>query len=365
MVLHFCVITGTTLDAWMKNIRTQYGKIKKRERSGAAARSSTHRQKWILASLDFLDRHMLIRTKMQSLGINESPSAEKNVVHEQEDSEEEDAEDEGDQVTVSSTSQTTSTTTSVTAAGSTVPTGSTPRSTSGRRRAAPKSEINDAFVAFLKNFSVTKTQELSDSRKSFVNYLNTEVSALTSEQFDDFQTEVTNLLIRYRSQRRQVEALATACNPVITQTRSAPSQQQQQQQATGQAYTTIPTFQSATGYQQTQFPQPTNLPPTTYQPGYQQGIQQMQQQQPTQQIQPYSQFQPIQMQQQQQPLQTHTSQSFNQSLSSAAAGTTLDFSDLMATSPPLPTASRPSSRASSVHTQHSVEDHSKDQETND
>lgn len=49
-------------------MRTQYGKLKKLEKSGSAAVKLTHRKKWILDNFNFLDEHLQIRAPMRNMG---------------------------------------------------------------------------------------------------------------------------------------------------------------------------------------------------------------------------------------------------------------------------------------------------------
>ena len=79
---------GNTLATWFRNLRTVYGKLK-RKKSGQASKPLTALSSWTLTAFAFLDQYMMARTDRQQLGLPSSQAGEDGEEEEQQQEEEE------------------------------------------------------------------------------------------------------------------------------------------------------------------------------------------------------------------------------------------------------------------------------------
>ena len=63
-----CILSGTAVSAWVKAMRTLFGRLKKKTKSGQAAKANTARQLWTLQNFQFLETHLAIRMETRQLG---------------------------------------------------------------------------------------------------------------------------------------------------------------------------------------------------------------------------------------------------------------------------------------------------------
>ena len=61
-------MSGNLCFTWFRNMRTMYGKLLKRSKSGQAAENFTQRQEWTLKSFSFLDSHLKVLSQSRKLG---------------------------------------------------------------------------------------------------------------------------------------------------------------------------------------------------------------------------------------------------------------------------------------------------------
>ena len=63
-----CILSGTAVSTWFKTMRTLFGRMKKKTKSGQAAKPNTARQLWTLQNFQFLEAHLAIWTETRELG---------------------------------------------------------------------------------------------------------------------------------------------------------------------------------------------------------------------------------------------------------------------------------------------------------
>lgn len=61
-------LTGPAVFAWFRSVRTMYGRLLKKTKSGQAKQTMTERQTWLLRSFSFLDSHLRVQGETRQLG---------------------------------------------------------------------------------------------------------------------------------------------------------------------------------------------------------------------------------------------------------------------------------------------------------
>ncbi|XP_042080690.1 uncharacterized protein wu:fb74b10 isoform X2 [Haplochromis burtoni] len=197
-------VTGNFLWGWFRNMRTVYGKLRKKKNE-QATRPLTARQRWTSDMFKFLDKHMTIRRS--SLGKLQGAQSTNTGVEEEEEEEEE---EEGDEEPARSSSRPGS--------PSPVPSSQTPKLKGKKAKLASRC-VNKAVLQIPNSMSSLQTAMrslqvameslqaavggLSNNRVMYCQYLSTEVGMLTEEQWSMFQQETMGMLIRFRTARQQ------------------------------------------------------------------------------------------------------------------------------------------------------------------
>ena len=52
-----CILSGTAITIWFKSMHTLFGRLKKKTKSGQAAKANTASQLWTLQNFQFLEAH--------------------------------------------------------------------------------------------------------------------------------------------------------------------------------------------------------------------------------------------------------------------------------------------------------------------
>ncbi|KAL3968158.1 uncharacterized protein LOC100704888 isoform X1 [Oreochromis niloticus] len=197
-------VTGNFLWGWFRNMRTVYGKLRKKKNE-QATRPLTARQRWTSDMFKFLDKHMTIRRS--SLGKLQGAQSTNTGVEEEEEEEEE---EEGEEEPARSSSRPGS--------PSPVPSSQTPKLKGKKAKLASRC-VNKAVLQIPNSMSSLQTAMrslqvameslqaavggLSNNRVMYCQYLSTEVGMLTEEQWSMFQQETMGMLIRFRTARQQ------------------------------------------------------------------------------------------------------------------------------------------------------------------
>ncbi|XP_030611780.1 uncharacterized protein LOC115798907 isoform X2 [Archocentrus centrarchus] len=198
-------VTGNFLWGWFRNMRTVYGKLRKKKNEHTT-RPLTARQRWTSDMFKFLDKHMTIRRS--SLGKLQGVQSTNTGVEEEEEGEEE--EEEGEEEPVRSSSRPGS--------PSPIPSSQTPKLKGKKAKLASRC-VNKAVLQIPNSMSSLQTAMrslqaameslqaavggLSNNRVMYCQYLSTEVGMLTEEQWSMFQQETMGMLIRFRTARQQ------------------------------------------------------------------------------------------------------------------------------------------------------------------
>jgi len=175
-----------TIVTWFRNMRTIYGKLKKKK-SGQSAKALTARQQWTRDKFAFLEHHLLVRSQTRVLGGAEGEEEESN--------EPDDGSDH----------------TSPTASAPAATTEPKPKKT----KAGSKAAVDEAIVTMVDriNSKVSVTEKLDttlasqNNRSLFCTYMSAEAQTWTQEQFTEFQHEVMTLMWRYRQQLEQPQVV--------------------------------------------------------------------------------------------------------------------------------------------------------------
>jgi hypothetical protein len=61
-------LTAQQVFSWFRSMRTMYGKLLKKSKSGQAKEKMTDRQSWLLHSFTFLDSHLRVQGETRHLG---------------------------------------------------------------------------------------------------------------------------------------------------------------------------------------------------------------------------------------------------------------------------------------------------------
>lgn len=61
-------LSANVICAWFRNMRSMYGKLLKKTKSGQRTSKFTPRQQWTLRAFSFLDAHLVVRSESRILG---------------------------------------------------------------------------------------------------------------------------------------------------------------------------------------------------------------------------------------------------------------------------------------------------------
>jgi len=180
-------VSMNTIMTWFRNMRTIYGKLKKKK-SGQSAKALTARQQWTHDKFAFLEHHLLVRAQTRVLGGAEAEGEE----------EESDQPDDGSDQPLAA------------------PSASAPAATEPKpKKKADSKAVDEAIVTMVDriNSKVSVTEKLDttlasqNNRSLFCTYMSAEAQTWTAEQFTEFQREVMTLMWRYRQQLDQPQVV--------------------------------------------------------------------------------------------------------------------------------------------------------------
>ena len=188
-------LSGNLIWQWFKNMRTVFGKLKKKK-SGQAATTLTARQVWTITSFKFLEKHLVIRSDSRKLG--QVPDLPQPPTYEDLEDDEDDEEDSVNTSSVPDLAQVV-----VEREVAHPPAPNQPK----KRRLARK--MDDAIFAMVDRLAArpppTQTMEAAikgtqNDRHVYCQYLGTEAQSFTNEKWTIFQQETLALMIRLRQQ---------------------------------------------------------------------------------------------------------------------------------------------------------------------
>ena len=189
-----------------------YTKLKSPSKSGAAPVRNTHRQLWILDNFTFLDAHIFTRTKTRVMG---SRNKGDDVKEEEEESMEEQDDVIGGQQNQSSSSQLPL----MPSMSRTIrPVSDSSSSNRKGKKRKESSRVDETIVQLCERLTTRpQLQQIQrngedDPRLGFVLYMRSEVRLMTEDQFDEFQQQVIDMMVRFRATRRQA-AQSTSTQP--------------------------------------------------------------------------------------------------------------------------------------------------------
>ena len=237
-------VSMNTIITWFRNMRTIYGKLKKKK-SGQSTKALTERQQWTHDKFAFLEHHLLVRAQTGVLGGAEAEGEE----------------EESDQPLAA-------------------PTASAQAATEPKpKKKADSKAVDEAIVTMVDriNSKVSVTEKLDstlasqNNRPLFCIFMSAEAQTWTQEQFTEFQHEVMTLMWHYCQQLDQ---------PQVVIQQPAAQYQQQYQQYYPQTQLPGPSFHVQQPVAQQPHVQQPAVQPVVQQPVLQQPVVQQTYQQP-------------------------------------------------------------------------------------